>query len=213
MTQPIPRRASRSSRSVAVVSATLVGLLVLACGLLAAYGGYRSSHTFPHPFWGLFNRSFTYTPAQGPPAAGLVDTRPDVLVLQYLSDYLRVAGTYPCAQDPSTYDEFEDPTVHGQPCPYHRPVAAFTVTSVYVGILTTMDLGEPGAVVRYQVSYADGERLVSTLTLTPHRYQNYFLAYIHQDCWDLPTFYPDVVPHVPRGVWYVTAGGENHCQP
>lgn len=190
--------------------AVLLALLV-AVGL-ALYGAHETTHDLPNPFWGLFNRSFTYTPEQGPPAAGLVDTRPDVIVQQYLTDYLRVAGTYPCAQDPSTYDDFEDPITHGQPCPVHRPVVGFVVTSVYVGILPTIDLGAPGAEVHIQVSYADGERLVSTITLTPHRYQNYLLAYVHQDCWDLPLFYPEAVPQAPRGVWYVTAGGEEHCQ-
>lgn len=192
----------------------LAVLLVLLVGVaLVPHAAYETTHDLPNPFWGLFNRSFSYTPDQGPPAAGLVDTRPDLLVRQYLADYIRVAGTYPCAQDPSTYDEFEDPIVHGQPCPVHRPVATFLVTSVYVGILDTIDVGAPGAIVGFEVRYVDGERLASTLTLTPYRYQNYFLAYIHQDCWDLPTFYPDVVPQVPRGVWYVTATGENQCQP
>jgi uncharacterized membrane protein YgdD (TMEM256/DUF423 family) len=44
VTHPVPRRASRSRPSAAVVSVALVGLLVVACGLFAAYACDRAAH-------------------------------------------------------------------------------------------------------------------------------------------------------------------------
>lgn len=187
--------------------------LVAAGALLVPHARYELAHDVPNPYWGLFSKSFSYTPGQGPPSPLLLDTRPDDLTRRYIADYIQAAGTYPCAQDPAAYRFDQDPFLRdGVPCAVHLPVAAVEVESVYVGIAGP-DFGGPRAFVRYQVFYQDGRRWADTFQMAPDSHQQYFLGYIHLTCWFLPELYPRVVPAIPHGVAYVPLdGGPDKCQ-
>lgn len=206
-----PRRVHRRRRAIAVAIGVTAVLLV---GVpLGVYGHYETTHDIPNPFWGTFTREFTYTPEQGPPGGGLIVSRPDVIVGRYLADYIRVAGTYPCAQDPNRYVEDEDPVMKGQRCPITRPVATFAITAtrVYGAGRTTMRF--PIAEVRFGIAYADGHSWASSLFLGTRHYHDYFLSYTHQDCWrsiDILDFYPAIVSQAPPGAEYPTLAPDGH---
>jgi hypothetical protein len=213
---------------VLVLIGAAAAVLLLLVGVLAALlfnpqAIYERTHDIPNPSWGLFNGTFTYTPEQGPPSPELLRTRPDVIVGQYLADYISVAGTYPCAQDLSHYVDLDlhggDPVLAGQGCQVDRPMAAVHITSVDVGkVRGSIESGRPMAVVSFEVAYQDGERWTNTFELRPQRYDGYFLTWVHLDCWsavDTLRFYPDIVPTVPSGLDYLPAGtiGNFACKP
>ncbi len=202
---PPPRQVRWGRRAVLAVAIVLASCILL-CGLLGIYGRYKTTHDIPNPFWGVFNESFSYTPEQGPPGGGLLVSRPDVIVRQYLTDYIRVAHTYPCVQDLNQYESDQDPFLLGKPCTVTRPVASFAVTSVRVYVAGE-SLGRfPSADVNYVVTYADGRSWASSIVgMIPHRHDSYVFAYAHQDCWDsdgLLLLYPAIVPQVPPGAEY-----------
>ena len=79
------------------------------CSLLSVwlipYAQYKSSHDIPNPFWGVFGKTVTYTPEQGHPVPISWIHVPEAVVLQYIADYQKLAGTYPCALDLANYQE------------------------------------------------------------------------------------------------------------
>lgn len=80
------------------------------------------------------------------------------------------------------------------------------VTRVYVGI-TGPDWGQPGALVRYTVTYADGTHLTLEDELDANQTEAYYLGHIQLTCWgsfDILYLYSHVLPpsRVPSGVRY-----------
>ena len=152
------------------------------CSLLSAwlvpYAQYKSSHDIPNPFWGVFGKTVTYTPEQGPPSSDLVDTRPEAVVLRYIADYQKLAGAYPCALDLANYQEGMDPVLRGQPCSVHRPVASVVVRSVLLGAehttqIVAAQIQSPEAYVHLLITYADSTQFAMTLPVQPYRYEIY----------------------------------------
>ena len=96
-TQP-PQPQSRASLRGCLIkaAATTIAILTL-CTLCSAwfvpYAQYKSSHDIPNPFWGILGKTVTYTPEQGPPSPDLLDTRLEVVILYYITDYQKLAGT------------------------------------------------------------------------------------------------------------------------
>lgn len=205
--------------------ATALGILVL-CALCSAwfvpYAQYKSSHDIPNPFWGVFGKTVTYTPEQGPPSPELLDSRPEAVVLAYIADYQKLAGTYPCTQDLASYNDGNDPVLLGQPCSVHRPIVSVIVRSVRVGAVASSPGGigpfePPQADVHLDITYADGIQYAMTISMLPSRYQKYWFTYLHMDCWGssgITAMYPKLVSHVPRGVNYYgyDAQGNPLCQ-
>jgi hypothetical protein len=193
--------------------ATAVGILALCsllCAWLVSYAQYKSSHEIPNPLWGVFGKVVTYTPEQGPPSPDLVVTRPEAVVLQYISDYQKLAGTYPCAQDLANYSEEMDPVLYWRPCPIHRSVRSVVVRLVQIGASQTSHLGLgpfqiAEANVHVEITYADGLQHAMTLTVEPEHRQTYWLTYLHMDCWrslGILSIYPQRIAQVPHGASY-----------
>jgi hypothetical protein len=199
-----PRRVNRRRR--AIVVAIGVTVIILLCGLLGVYGHYETTHDIPNPFWSVFNRTFTYTPEQGPPA-GLFRSRPDEITRQYLTDYIRVAGTYPCVHDLDRYDldYYNEPDLflQGKPCTVTRPVASFAVISVTIA-RSHCDCIPVFAAVHLRVGYADGQSHDFSRDMVPWHYERDWLTLGNMDCWvgDTSDLYPDIVSQVPPGVQY-----------
>ncbi len=179
---------------------------------------YEMAHDIPNPWWGIFS----YVPEQGPPSPVLLDTRPETVVEQYIADYVRVAGTYPCVasltavSDPGDFASYEintDPILRPTgTCTVHRPVASMRMTAVFVGVLG-VDTGVNGAIVNFSLTYATGEHWSNRLILRPYRMTRYYLAFIHQDCWDISgaiwlyyRFYPQPITRRPKGLAYYANG-------
>ncbi len=218
-----PTRRRRGCRITALGTGIgIVALCALLSPLLIPYAQYKSSHDIPNVFWGVFGKTVTYTPEQGPPSPELLDARPDVVLLQYITDYQALAGTYPCAQDLANYDDGNDPVLRGQPCLVHRPVASVIVRTVQVGAAASSPGGigpfePPRAEVHLDITYADGSQHAMTFSMIPSRYQKYWFTYLHMDCWASSSFtamYPRLVSHVPRGSQYYgyDAQGNPLCQ-
>ncbi len=196
--------------------AGLVSVLV-AVSVLGVHVGYELTHDLPNPYWGIFNRGYSYTPEQGPPSPVLLDTRPDVIALQFLHDYLAVAGTYPCVEHLAGYNEDEgyDPVIDGQPCGVHRQVREMRVTRVNA---SSAVLGVLRVVVHYQVDYDDGAHLFGTFHMSAgtgiEHSKAYYLAWIHANCWKLAPligFYSNRSVTPPLGAEYSGAGGKLQC--
>jgi len=202
-----PLKVNRRRRALVVAIGVTDVVLLCVLLLLGVYGHYETTHDIPNPFWTFFNGTLTYTPEQGPPA-GLFRSRPDEITRQALTDYIRVAGTFPCAEDLDTYDLYNDPFLlrKQNPCTVTRPVASFAITSV------TMVRGgsEHGTFfdVHFRVVYADGQSHDFSIFMIPHQHDTYWLTMSNMDCWDgaLSDLYPDIVPQVPPGVAYYGAG-------
>ena len=194
---------------------------VMALLLVGVYGHYETTHDIPNPFWGTFTQQFTYTPEQGPPGGGLLVSRPDAIVGRYLADYIRVAGTYPCADDLDDYQDDNDRFLLGHPCGVARPVASFAIASVRVYVYGTTLIREPQAEVRYAVTYADGRTHAYAMILGAWHHDGYWLAFTNQDCWSaiaLLDLYPDIVSQVPSGAEYIPLAPNGQldgtkCQP
>lgn len=237
---PIPSSAGMISRTPSIPPArrrrgcllkvlAFGGSILVLCALVSIWlvptAQYQSSHNIPNPFWGVFGKTVTYTPEQGPPSPDLVVTRPEAVVLAYIADYRKLAGTYPCAQDLAHYDDAHDPVLRGQPCSVHRPVISVTVRSVLLGPYEYYPGGfgfgvglfePPHAEVRVEIRYADGTQHAMDITVNPLQYESYWFTYLHQDCWGSPgilSLYPDIVPQVPKGANYGTDDhGNSLCQ-
>ncbi len=213
------KRGRWRSRIVALVvaGAVVVVSVLAAVSAFVVHARYEMTHDLPNPYWGIFNRGYSYTPEQGPPSAVLLDTRPDEIVMQYLHDYLAVAGTYPCVEQVAGYNEDEtyDPVIDGQSCGIHRQVTTLRVTRVTA---STAVLGVTRVVVRYQVDYADGTRFagafhMSASTSIEHS-KAYFLTQIYANCWELLPligFYRHRSTPPPQGAEYYTPDGMSHC--
>lgn len=206
--------------------------IVLGCALLAVllaqvaipYTRYERVHDIPNPVWGMLTRDYTYTPATAARLNPvLLKTRPDLLMLRYIHDYIQVAGTFPCPSDltGSTQAMKNDPVLAGRVrrCPTQRRVTAVVIDSVLVGPLIG-DIGAPGALVSYTITYADGTRLASQELLWAHQGQPYFLSSTQLTCWDslgIGALYPKIVPQIPSGVRYTATapnGDSSYpCQP
>lgn len=162
----------------------------------------------PDPF---FNTSVTYTPSNGPPNPILLDTRPETVIAAYLDDYIRLAGTYPCAQDLSSFDSTR--AILSLPCPVHRPVASYVITSVM--IVPQGLLEEPYADVRFTMRYQDGTHWASEIDLVPDDYSLFGYFFVHLDCWSsIETFqmFGRLVPDAPRGARYGPPDAPDSCQ-
>lgn len=203
-------------------SFAIVLLLVLVAALVP-HAGYELTHDLPNPYWGIFPVSYSYTPEQGPPGAGLMETRPDEISLQFIQDYISVAGTFPCVTSLASYsDESDagDPVLDGsgKPCEVQRPVHEVRITLVQVDAAFKSLRSIPEATVHYRITYTDGEQLAGSFLLIPdlNRSQPYYLTYIHANCWFLGQasfeFYPDTGREPPRGLDYFTAHlAARHC--
>lgn len=216
---PVALELERRRWRTRVVALIVAGALVVVSMLVAvsAYARYEMTHDLPNPYWGIFNRGYSYTPEQGPPSAALLDTRPDVIVMQYLHDYLATAGTYPCVGNLHGYkeDETDDPVLRGGLCSVSRPVTEMQVLAVHVS-----QQGWPESVpkvkVEYLINYADGTHLHGILDgYADIEYaKGYFLTVIHVKCWELGNaigFYDNHAVSPPTGAEYFTGDGMSHC--
>lgn len=224
-TFPVPLPVRRRHGCLRKTLALGVSLLVLG-GLLSVwlipYAQYQSSHNIPNPFWGVFGKTVTYTPEQGPPSPVLVDSRPEAVMLQYIADYQKLAGTYPCAQDVANYVTSMDPVLIGQPCLVHRPVVSVGVRLVQVGAAASSPGGmgpfePPQAEIHLMIIYAGGTQYAMTISMFPIRYDKYWFSYLHMDCWDssgIADMYPRLVAQAPSGAHYYgyDAQGNPLCQ-
>ncbi len=152
-----------------------------------------------------------------------METRPDTIVAQFLTDYIHVAGTFPCVESLADYRGYvgPDPVLNGkgEVCSVHRPVAEVRITLVeMVGHLKSIPgIWQPEALVHFHLQYSDGEHLDGVLHSIPARAhsQPYYLTYIHDNCWSLSTvsdsyFYPRQVQRVPIGLQYFD-GTQDRC--
>ncbi len=194
------------------IVALVVGGMV-AASVLVVHGRYELTHDLPNPYWGIFPMSYSYTPEQGPPGAGLMETRPDEISLQFIRDYISVAGTFPCVASLASYSDDSDagdPVLDesGKPCEVHRPVHEVRITLVYVVAAFESLRSIPEATVYFHITYTDGEQLTSSFLLIPdmNRSYGYYLTYIHANCWFLWkasfNFYADAGREPPRGLIY-----------
>ncbi|HET8908160.1 MAG TPA: hypothetical protein VFN11_14470 [Ktedonobacterales bacterium] len=223
-TFPVPLPVRRRHGCLRKALALGMSLLVLG-GLLSVwlipYVQYQSSHNIPNPFWGVFGKTITYTPEQGPPGPELLDSRPEGVILHFIADYQKLAGTYPCAQDLALYDDAHDPVLDGHSCAVHRPIAFVSVRSVQIGPAEYAPevvgpfRGVQGDV-HVEIAYTDGTRHTMTLSVRPNKYQYYWFTYLHLDCWGsigISSLYPKQVPQVPKGAEYgLDAQGNSLCQ-
>jgi hypothetical protein len=182
-----PRR-QRRNRWLTMTGTILASLVVamLYWTALIYYANDERTHDLPNPIWGVFTRSYTYTPATAAALnPALLKTRPDLIFLCYAHDYIQLAGTYPCQIDVPGYAGPVDPilTQNMRTCPVKRQVTGIVITQVYVGIVGP-DVGTPGARVTYVVSYADGTRWSGQEILGADQSQQYYLSHIHLTCWD-----------------------------
>jgi hypothetical protein len=191
--------------------------------LLIPYAQYERTHDIPNPVWGAFTKSYTYTPATADKLNPiLLKTRPDLVVLEAIHDYVQLSGAYPCAPYLTSYTTISDPILIGQArtCPVKRPVTDIVVTGVYVGIIGP-DIGSPGAVVTYTVHYGDGSSWTSQEDLDANQYQQYYLSYVKLTCWGsivITLLYTHGLPvsRVPSGAEYTVRTPGNisyHCKP
>jgi hypothetical protein len=180
------RRAQRRWWFIGGISVLSVVLIIAAS---IPFWGYYRTHDIPNPIWGIFDGSYQYVPPQTPPAA-LAETPPDQVLLQFLHDYISLAGTYPCATDLQQYD-FEqlyhsgrdDPIYQKQPCPIQRPIQMIAITHVFIGHVRGLETGGHVAKIDLHIQYSNGEQLHHTFELSPGKSDMYFLHIIHYKCW------------------------------
>lgn len=204
-----PGRAARRRPGCWGWAIALVAIVLASCGLYAA-GVPTTLTSVPDP---LFEHSVSYTPDNGPPNPALLDSRPDTIVMRYLTDYLRLAGTYPCIQDLHQYIVTDDPVLNGHACPVNRPVARYAVTLVTIQPYGLFEVSY--AQVQILVTYRDGTRFVSEIDLDPGSVQHVGIYFLHLDCWsslDTLIMYPDLVPDIPIGAEYEPQEGQYRCK-
>ena len=193
--------ARRGSHRWGVIVAVVASALIMGCITAGSLGATTALTGLPDKF---FNTSVTYTPRQGPPNPILLDSRPDIIIEAYLDDYIRLAGTYPCAQDLARFDSND--AGFPLPCPVHRPVASYVITSVTIEPQPLES--EPLAIVRFVMTYQDGTRWASDLGMVPDKYPRFAFFFIHLDCWgSLETLemFGRLVPEIPHGAEYSEA--------
>ena len=165
---------------------------VVACGSLVYYVQAYKDQDIPNPAWGIFNGGYTYTPAKGPPGAGLLNSRPEDTFLQFFHDYMMVFGTIPCAQPTAEDSDTILDRVHvpnpGQTpnCANTRVVQSIEVTQVQVVTHNAFNGYWVGAMIYFTVRYTNGTLWQAnyTLLVDPQYSQKYYNTYIHLDCWN-----------------------------
>jgi hypothetical protein len=185
--QPSRRQPQRCLWHIGGISVLSV---VLILAVSSPFWGYYRTHNIPNPIWGTFNGSYQYVPPQTPPAA-LTESPPDQVLLQFLHDYISLAGTYPCAVDLHEYDFTQldhngrdDPIYQKQPCPIHRPIQTISITNIYIGPKGGFVSRKYEAQVDLYIQYANGEQLRYTFDLLPDKSNVYFWTNIHYNCWE-----------------------------
>lgn len=181
----------------------LVGLLAMCCAVMALVYGLPLAQGVP-----IGEQSVTYTPPQGPTSPILLDSRPEAIVRQYLTDYIRLAGTYPCAQDPASYHEVQEVSTGGfldtGHCAVKRPVASFTIPSVTIragGLLN-----RSRALVSVTVVYRDGNDWNTEIEMIPDEVQGPWPFATHLTCWESVgtlTMFGQLTPDISSGAEYV----------
>ncbi len=152
---------------------------------------YWNTHDIPNPTWGMYNGGYTYTPQQGPPGPGLLNSRPEDTFLQFFHDYMMVFGTIPCAQPTSSdandiLDQVRVPNI-GQTvqCANTRVVQSMEITQVQVVTHNAFNGYWVGAMIYFTVRYTNGTLWQANYILLadPEYSQKYYSTYIHLDCW------------------------------
>lgn len=197
---PIPTEHQRTESmrhwDMRIATAGLVLALILL--VMSGYIRYETEHDLPNPSWGILNGDYSYTFGNGPPGVGLVDVRPDELVARYFTDYIRVAGTYPC----------DSSLINTGMCTRYRPVTAVHVGPTRVvahHFLPFTPAHVLEAFMAFRIDYADGQYTESVFALFAERSQPYFRTRIHATCWffsETFTFYPNIVSPIPPGLTY-----------
>ncbi len=156
------------------------------------YVQQNTDHNIPNPAWGLFNGGYTYTPQQGPPGPGLLNSRPEDTLLQYFHDYTMVYGTIPCAQPTSSdatdiLEQVRVPSI-GQTvqCANTRKVQSIQIQKIHIyhhggtgaGYVLFADI-------YFTITYQDDTHWQGVYWLVPNfsKSQSYYFTYIHLDCW------------------------------
>jgi hypothetical protein len=176
---------------------------------------YESNANIPNPIWGNLNGSYSYSVAKGPPSDQLLDVRPDDVVRQYITDYIAIAGTFPCVQDLSQIHEGDgDPLPGKHGCMVHRPVTKIQLTNVDVQLHCRIFFTVCFMVVSVHlvITYSTGQKWEYSEDLFPFRQIAYYRTYIHLGCWNIaPDFYARIEAHVPKGVLYTDTSYQDHC--
>jgi hypothetical protein len=178
---------NRLPRWVVILTVCLVSLLACSC-IFVFHGIYETTHDLPNPYWGILNTTYTYDVAKGPPGKGLVAKQPEDTVRQYITDYISIAGTFPCYQEVSqytvsTFDHHNsDPVLQGLPCSIHRKVTNIVFTTVYIAHVAEGPDGTP-AYVSVRLYYSDETFWSITIRVGPLDGDMYFKTYIRLDCW------------------------------
>lgn len=177
----------------------LLGLLALCAAVIALVYGPLLAQGVP-----VGEQRVTYTPPQGPTSPILLDSRPDEILRQYLTDYIRLAGTYPCARNPTSYEEIADPLLSTGHCGIIRsPVASFLITSVTIqahGLLS-----RPRALVNLTVRYRDGSQWNTEIEMIPDEMQGPWPFATHLTCWfgaGTLLMFGQLTPDIPSGAEY-----------
>lgn len=187
-------------------------VLVVICAVVALVYGAPLAQGVPNP---LFLKSVTYTPAQGPASTILLDSRPETVAHQYVTDYLRLAGSYPCESDPTPYIDFRDELLRTGQCHLVHPVASFEITSVTIqshGLLSVST-----AVLQLTVVYRDGSQWNGTIGLKPDKSEGPPPLSTHLTCWEsfgTLILFNHLTPDIPPGAEYTTEVGNTssyHC--
>ena len=182
----------QKSRKWLKLGITILVIWVAACGSMVYYVQQYKDRDIPNPAWGTFNGGYTYTPQQVPPGPGLLNSRPEDILLQYFHDYNMVYGTIPCAQPISSdaediMDQVRVPNI-GQTmqCANTRKVQSIQIQKIHVyfvgGIAANYDFV---ADVYFVITYQDGTQWQGDYPLAPDFSwsQIYYRTYIHLDCW------------------------------
>lgn len=162
----------------------------------------------------------TYLPGQGPRSTILLDSRPENVAQAYVTDYIRLAGTYPCESDPNPYIDFRDPLLRTGRCDLVRPVASWSITSITIqshGLFGVSD-----ALVNVTVIYRDGGQWKGTIGLGPGKFQDFPPPLTtHLTCWESYgslSLFGHLTPDIPPGAGYSVGDGDTYspsfrCKP
>lgn len=211
---PTPTPASQTRRGGTqgcIKTATLITVII--CAVAALVWGPPLAQGVPNP---LFLQRVTYMPEQGPASPILLDSRPETVAYQYVTDYLRLAGTFPCESDPNPYVDFRDQLLRTGQCRLAHPVASFAINSVTIqshGLLSASS-----AIIRLTVLYHDGSKWSGTIGLGPSRWQGPPPLSTHLTCWGsfgTLILFGHLTPDIPLGAEYTTGDMNSpvyHCK-
>ena len=177
---------------VIIVAMLLLGIYMIVNMIeIISPPSYWNTHDIPNPTWGTYNGGYTYTPQQGPPGQGLLNSRPEDTFIQFLHDYNQIFKTIPCAQPTSSdadtiMDEVQVPNI-GQTvqCANSRIVQSIEITQVQVVTHNAFNGYWVGAFIYFTVRYTNGTmwQANGVLLADPAYSQKYYTTYIHLDCW------------------------------